>query len=251
MCGHHFDLFAIDHEHGLGGVPHVAQTLAHAALGVGGIRGAQGEHTSQDDEGGDEQHRHAPLAEPLDAFADAAENHIHIGQDSQGKEHQLAAAAVEQRAIARETNVVREEVAVLTGSAQVQVAHGGVPGIADGPAFQRNVVHGDADGGDHAGHAEVFPAGFAADEVEDAGGGVATQCAALAADGPFHPAQGDTQQQEGGEVGNHEGAAAVLGCQAGEAQEITEPDGAAGHSQYYAQVGVPVFCFLVGTHGRL
>ena len=87
--------------------------------------------------------------------------------------------------------------------------------------------------------------------VEDAGGGVAAQRAALAADGPLYPAQGDTQQQEGGEVGNHEGAAAVLGCQAGEAQEITEPDGAAGHSQYYAQVGVPVFCFLVGTHGRL
>ena len=56
------------------------------------------------------------------------------------------------------------------------------------------------------------------------------------------------QQQEGGEVGNHECATAVLGGQAGEAQEITESDGTAGYRQHDTETGVPVFCFSCSAH---
>ena len=76
-----------------------------------------------------------------------------------------------------------------------------------------------------------------------------TQGAAFAADGPFHPAERNAQQQEGGEVGNHEGAAAVLGCEAGKAQEITEADGAASHGKHGSDVGGPEFLFVVLAHG--
>lgn len=75
------------------------------------------------------------------------------------------------------------------------------------------------------------------------------EAAALAADGPFHPAQRDTQQQEGHEIRNHEGAAAILGGQAGEAKEIAEADSAAGHSQHGSEIGGPEFLFSVSAHG--
>ena len=74
------------------------------------------------------------------------------------------------------------------------------------------------------------------------------EAAALAADGPFHPAQRDTQQQESHEIGNHEGAAAILGGQAGEAKEIAEADSAAGHGQHGSEIGGPEFLFVI-AHG--
>ena len=75
------------------------------------------------------------------------------------------------------------------------------------------------------------------------------EAAAFAADGPFHPAQRYTQQQECHEIGNHEGAPAILGCEPGEAQEITEADSAAGHSQHGSEIGGPEFLFSVSAHG--
>jgi hypothetical protein len=75
---------------------------------------------------------------------------------------------------------------------------------------------------------------------------VPTQTAAAATYAQLYPTDGDAQQQEGAEVGYHEGTTTVLGCQSGEAQEITESDSAAGYSQHDVQVGVPCFgfCFL-------
>ena len=76
-----------------------------------------------------------------------------------------------------------------------------------------------------------------------------TQGAAFTADGPFYPAEGNAQQKECCEIGNHESAASVLGCKAGEAQEVTEADGAAGHGKHGADVGGPEFLFIVLAHG--
>ena len=76
-----------------------------------------------------------------------------------------------------------------------------------------------------------------------------TQGAAFAADGPFHPAEGNAQQQECCEIGNHEGAAAVLGGKTGKAQEVAEADSAAGHGQHGSDVGGPEFLFVVLAHG--
>ena len=56
------------------------------------------------------------------------------------------------------------------------------------------------------------------------------------------------QQQEGHEIRNHEGAAAILGGQAGEAKEIAEADSAAGHGQHGSEIGGPEFLFVV-AHG--
>ena len=76
-----------------------------------------------------------------------------------------------------------------------------------------------------------------------------TQGAAFTADGPFYPAEGNAEQQEGGEIGNHEGTAAILGGKAGKAQEVAEADSAAGHGKHGADVGGPEFLFVVLAHG--
>ncbi len=55
--------------------------------------------------------------------------------------------------------------------------------------------------------------------------------AAVAADAPLDPHHRDPQQQERDEVGDHEGAAAVLGGLHREAQEVAEADRVAGHRQ--------------------
>ena len=74
--------------------------------------------------------------------------------------------------------------------------------------------------------------------------------AAFTADGPFYPAERNAEQQEGGEIGNHEGTAAVLRCEAGKAQEIAEADGAASHGKHGSDVGGPEFLFVVLAHGE-
>jgi len=67
---------------------------------------------------------------------------------------------------------------------------------------------------------------------------------AIAAHGPFDPAQGNTEQQERDEIGDHESAAAVLADLAGKAQKITEADGAAGNGENNTQASSPIFTVL-------
>ena len=124
-----------------------------------------------------------------------------------------------------------------------------MPHIANGPAFHVDVVYIDAEAGQDAENAEVFPERLLCNELEDGGRTVATQNAAAAADGPFHPAERETQQQEAAEIGHHEGTAAVLGGQAGETQEVTETDGAAGYGQHHTEVCFPVVCLGCVAHG--
>ena len=112
--GYHADGFAGGgvNQHGLIRVPHVAQTLVHAALGVGGVRGAHGEHAHQQDDGHDEEYRHAPLAEPFDTLAHAAVDEPEVGHQCQQEEDGGAGLTAEEVAICTHAHEVGKEVTI-------------------------------------------------------------------------------------------------------------------------------------------
>lgn len=62
---------------------------------------------------------------------------------------------------------------------------------------------------------------------------------AVAPQTPLHPHQGDPQHQEGGEVGDHERAAAVRGRLRREAEKVPQPDRIARHGQDEPDPGSP------------
>ena len=230
-------------KHYLIGVPHVAQTLTDAAVGVFGVGGAHGEHAHEDKQAGHQQNGHAPFAEPLNTLADAAEDEVEVDDQYNQEEDEGTALPGEDVAVAGQSHEVDEELAVFLGRAQVQVTRGCVPGVAQGPGLEVQVVHSQCQRCQHTHDTQVLPGARARQSVEDGCRTVAAQAAATAAYTPLNPADGDTQQQECAEVCNHKCTAAVLGCQSGEAQEITEPDGTAGYCQHDAQVRVPGFGF--------
>ena len=73
---------------------------------------------------------------------------------------------------------------------------------------------------------------------------------AVAADAPLDPHQRDADEEERDEVGDHEGAAAVLDGLPREAEEVAETDGVARHGQDQADAGAPGFTGGCGVaHG--
>jgi hypothetical protein len=60
--------------------------------------------------------------------------------------------------------------------------------------------------------------------------------AAVASHRPLGPADRDAEQEERAEVGDHEGAATVLGRLAGETEEVAQSDGGAGHGEDHAEL---------------
>ena len=193
-----------------------------------GVGGAEGEHAHQNHQGGDQQHGHADFAEALDAARHAAVDQEEVeGKGEDEEDEDARGGDIPGGAVRRRAYIVGEEALVVRSVRQLQVAHGGVVGVAEGPALQVHVVHADGERGEQGEHAHIAPAAGAGEALEDARAGVRTQHAAAPADGPLYPAEGDAQQQEGAEVGDHERAAAVLRRQTGEAQEVTQSDGAA------------------------
>ena len=67
------------------------------------------------------------------------------------------------------------------------------------------------------------------------------EATAVAAEGPFGPADGNPDDKQGDKVGDHERAAAVLGRLTGKAQKVTESYRAAGHRQNYPEPRAPGF----------
>ena len=77
------------------------------------------------------------------------------------------------------------------------------------------------------------------EHVEHARHGAVPVASAVPADAPFHPHQGDPQQQERDKIGNHEGPAAVLCGLDRKTQEIAQTDGVACHRQDEADARSP------------
>ena len=113
-------------------------------------------------------------------------------------------------------------------------------GVAQAPALDDHVVEVDHQRHQHAEGAHVARDRPLAPDAHDGRRRVESLAPAVAAHGPLGPADGDAQQQERDEVGDHEGAAAVGGGIAGKAQEVAQPDGRAGHRQDDAQAGAPL-----------
>jgi hypothetical protein len=63
---------------------------------------------------------------------------------------------------------------------------------------------------------------------------------AHAADRPFDPHHGNAQEQEGDEIGDHEGPAAVGRGLDRETKEVAQADGVAGHGQDEADARAPL-----------
>ena len=250
--GNHVErLAALCHQQGFVRVPHIAQTLVDAAFRVRGIRRAQGEHAYQHDDGSNEQNGHTQLAEPFNTLGYPPEDEVEVAQQGNEEEDGQGALPAEDGTVGIGSHKIAEEAAEFLPLGEREVAHGGVPGVAQRPALQIHVVHGDGQRSQHTCQSQIFPRGGAGYQRKDGGGGVPAHAPASAADGPLHPAERDTQQKKGREVGNHEGAAAVLGGQPGKTKKITEADGAAGHSQHDTEVGVPVFAFGGTAHASL
>ena len=69
----------------------------------------------------------------------------------------------------------------------------------------------------------------------------------MAAHAPLDPHQRDADEEEGDEVGDHEGPAAVLDRLPREAEEVAEADGVARHGQDQADAGAPGFAGWCGV----
>jgi hypothetical protein len=65
------------------------------------------------------------------------------------------------------------------------------------------------------------------------------------AQSPFHPGEGNAQEQECDEVGDNEGTAAVGGCLYGESKEVAETYGGTCHSEDYTDLGTPIFSIVL------
>ena len=79
------------------------------------------------------------------------------------------------------------------------------------------------------------------DRVQDPRGVVLAIAAAEPAHRPLAPGDRDAEEQEADDIGDHEGAAAVVDGLPGKAEEIAQPDGGAGHRQHDAELRAPVF----------
>ena len=123
-------------------------------------------------------------------------------------------------------------------------------GVAQAPGFDPQVVHVDDDGDEEAEDAEVGGGTVFPDGAEDAGAGVEAALASEAAHGPFRPGDGQADEEQGDEVGDEEGAAVVFGGEPGEAEEVTEADGAAGDRENDAEGGAPAV-FFGGRHRKI
>ena len=79
----------------------------------------------------------ANQAAELDAFVHTAIDEPETAEYGNSEENEHAALTAEHAAIAVDAYEIAEEVAVLLAGGEIQVAHGGVPGIAQGSGEQK------------------------------------------------------------------------------------------------------------------
>jgi hypothetical protein len=87
--------------------------------------------------------------------------------------------------------------------------------------------------------------------MENAGARMKSALTSIASKRPFGPTDGNAQDDEGNEIGEHEGSAAVLRGQTGEAQKISEANGAARNRQNNTETRTPAFFGFSGDHWAL
>ena len=211
-------------------IPHVAEAIPDAELGLGRIGRTEGQHADQQDEGDGDQEWHAPVADELDALGEAAVDDDEV-QDEHADEEQERRAESEDGPVGLEAGERGEGVGVgLRVFTEVESASEAAPGITQAPRLDDDVIEVDADRDDEAEEADVFAPRLPDDGVEDARRGIVALRAAEAAKRPFDPADRKAHNQERDEVGDQEGAAPglLVGDEAGEAEEVTQSDGTAG-----------------------
>ena len=113
------------------------------------------------------------------------------------------------------------------------------PGIGQAPGLNQDVVKVDDHRHQHAERTQVARDGAASPQAHDRRCGVEALAAAVPPHGPFGPADRNAEQQKRNEIGDEEGAAAVLCGVTRKAQEIAEPDGRPGHRQDDTEPGTP------------
>lgn len=67
-----------------------------------------------------------------------------------------------------------------------------------------------------------------------------TELTTVPSDGPFHPEQGQTHQQEGNQVRDEERATSVLDRLGRKTEKVAEADGIAGHGEHEADTRAPL-----------
>ncbi len=234
-------------------VPHEAEAIDEVLVWEVWVGGSEGEDADEDDDCEDDEGGHGPEAEFFDSFGEAAvDDDVVEDIDDEEEEDDLVMVFTEREAIGGGSDEVGPVVLVgLDISAEVHMSGDVAVGVAEAPGFDVDIVHVDHHGDDDAEDAALFAPGVADDGVEDTWAGVIAFLAGVAAEGPFCPADGDTEDEEGEEIGDHEGAAAVLGGEAWEAEEVAEAHGAAGDCEDDTHAGGPAFWGLGLWHAGL
>ncbi len=106
-----------------------------------------------------------------------------------------------------------------------------MPDVGERPALDVAVVGRQGQVREQAEDADVLQEAALPHPVEDSGRRVVAELAPVTTHRPLHPEERDPHQDEGDEVGNEEGPAAVLRRLGREAQEVSEPHGVARHRQ--------------------
>ena len=184
---------------------------------------------TSNDQGENDQGGHGEAAEEFDAFGDAAVNDDEIERegDDQEDDHLVVTPAQGQAILDRADEAGKKIAVVADLAAEVHLAGQVVIRVTEAPGLDVNVIHVDHHGDHRAEHADVLAGRVADQGVENAGTRIEPPLAGVTSQRPFRPADGNAQEDQRNEVGDHEGAAAILRRQAGEPQEIAEPDRAA------------------------
>ena len=117
----------------------------------------------------------------------------------------------------------------------------GEPTEGETPGFDEVVVDDDGEGDGDSQGAQVFGGGVFPHELEHAWSCSVTADPPVAADGPLDPHHRNSQKDQGAEVGDQEGAAAVGRSLDGKAEEVPQTDGVAGDGQDQTDAATPVF----------
>ena len=219
------------------GIPGEVEPLRRRGHG-----GGQREDADHEDEREQEEDRHPDQGELLDAPGYAARQHG-VEEDDRDEEERHRHPATVDRPI-EDVLVGIQVLRHLAELAQTEVpTREAEEAEPQHPGDDVCVVDEDHERHDDPEHAQILrPLPLpVAQLVEHAGDRGVAVPAAEPADRPLDPHERDPEQQEGDEVRDHEGAAAVLRGLHREAKEVAESDGVPGHGQDQPDPGRPTF----------
>ena len=124
-------------------------------------------------------------------------------------------------------------------------AGGELEEVADRPRLDEDVVERHRERDDGREDAEIAAEAPAPEEAHDARPRMESLLAAVAAHRPLGPSDRDAEEEEGAEVRDEEGTAAVLGRLARKAEEVSEADRGARDGQDDAEAGAPLLSVSV------